>query len=551
MCPGRRVTPHLTVSYASQTPAGIVPAATRAAGDDAANPLGFLAALVDHLTGGKQPRPDDAQAVAVRPAPAAGTAATDPLADLAAQLDALEADVARGEAPTPAQRDRLGAAIDTLAAATQRPASDQIAALRDRLAALADSAPELSQALGSMAARLAAIATPPADADTETVADIIRVLLGGRTEASARDDAIVQMLAGLGIAVPVIQTHSPVSTSPAPASTAPGSTSLLQLSAQLSQIGAALAVSAPDLVERLETIATRLVSTDTDPALLGRLTSAAADSDATALKTLVQTLASAQPASVATVATPQIAATAQLELPAPIAPAKPPAEAAASEHARPAAPPREAKRDSAPRLTVASTSAEAKAEPEPRPDPAALPARTDQAAPPPPTTAPGATAAPARPLPTAYQPMPNPINMGQLAFEMVRQVHQGTSRFTIRLDPPELGRVDVRLNVDASGAVTARLTVDRTETLDLFQRDQRTLERALAQAGLDASRTSLEFSLRQNPFANMSGGDQHSAHPGHTPTSRISRDDGREASPLPAVTLHRGTASAGGVNIFA
>ena len=42
--------------------------------------------------------------------------------------------------------------------------------------------------------------------------------------------------------------------------------------------------------------------------------------------------------------------------------------------------------------------------------------------------------------------------------------------------------------------------VERPETLDLMMRDQRALQQALQQAGLDASKTSLEFSLRQNPF---------------------------------------------------
>jgi flagellar hook-length control protein FliK len=139
--------------------------------------------------------------------------------------------------------------------------------------------------------------------------------------------------------------------------------------------------------------------------------------------------------------------------------------------------------------------------------------------------------------------------MGQLAFEMVRQVHQGASRFTIRLDPPELGRVDVRLHVDASGAATARLTVDRAETLDLFQRDQRTLERALAQAGFDAARTSLEFSLRQDGSANLAGGQHQQQERASSP--RFSLDGEREpATPTPAITLYRGLASAGGVNIF-
>jgi flagellar hook-length control protein FliK len=140
--------------------------------------------------------------------------------------------------------------------------------------------------------------------------------------------------------------------------------------------------------------------------------------------------------------------------------------------------------------------------------------------------------------------------MGQVAFELARQVQQGTSRFTIRLDPPELGRVDVKLQVDAGGGVSARLSVDRAETLDLFQRDQRTLERALAQAGLDPARTSLEFSLRQNP--GQSGGQPQQHQQQH---DWFSADGGGRAepaadAPAPVLTLYRGTAGPAGVNLF-
>ena len=98
--------------------------------------------------------------------------------------------------------------------------------------------------------------------------------------------------------------------------------------------------------------------------------------------------------------------------------------------------------------------------------------------------------------------------MPHLAFEMVRQAGNGKSRFQIRLDPPELGRIDVHMHVDNAGNVSARMTVDKAETLDLLQRDQSSLEKALAQAGLDGNKPSLEFSLRQNPFARPDGGQQ-------------------------------------------
>jgi flagellar hook-length control protein FliK len=149
---------------------------------------------------------------------------------------------------------------------------------------------------------------------------------------------------------------------------------------------------------------------------------------------------------------------------------------------------------------------------------------------------------------TAYTP-PSPVNLPHMAFEIVRHVQQGVSKFQIRLDPPELGRIDVNLDMDKSGQVNARLTVERSETLDLLQRDQRSLERALAQAGLDAGKTNLEFSLKQNPFAGRDGGGQNQQ--GGSPfASGVPGSVIAEAEAAPAVAVYRGTASPGGVNMF-
>jgi flagellar hook-length control protein FliK len=152
-----------------------------------------------------------------------------------------------------------------------------------------------------------------------------------------------------------------------------------------------------------------------------------------------------------------------------------------------------------------------------------------------------------RAIHAAYQTqsMPQQINIPQLAFDIVRHVQAGQSRFEIRLDPPELGRIDVKLDIDTGGAINARLTVERSETLDLLQRDQRQLERALQQAGLDAGKTSLEFSLKQqNPFDRQQGQPQ--------PTWHASGDEPASKGEVPALPVHlyRATVSPGGVNIF-
>jgi len=73
----------------------------------------------------------------------------------------------------------------------------------------------------------------------------------------------------------------------------------------------------------------------------------------------------------------------------------------------------------------------------------------------------------------------------------------GAKQFDIRLDPPELGRVEVRLSIDATGKASAHLSADQPQTLSLLQKDAPVLARALRDAGLDVSQDGLNFSLRQ------------------------------------------------------
>ena len=101
------------------------------------------------------------------------------------------------------------------------------------------------------------------------------------------------------------------------------------------------------------------------------------------------------------------------------------------------------------------------------------------------------------------------VPLAGLAVEIATQAQAGRHRFEIRLDPPELGRIDVRLDIDRDGNVTSRLVADRVETLDLLKRDAAELQRALQQAGLKTSDHALEFSLRQQGFARDEAGPQN------------------------------------------
>jgi flagellar hook-length control protein FliK len=109
-------------------------------------------------------------------------------------------------------------------------------------------------------------------------------------------------------------------------------------------------------------------------------------------------------------------------------------------------------------------------------------------------SAPAAAAAPAAPAAVALTPIAG------LAVEIAARAQAGSSRFDIRLDPPELGRIDVRLTLDRDGKVTSHLIAERSETLAVLQRDAPELQRSLQQAGLNTADDGLQFSLRDQGF---------------------------------------------------
>ncbi|WP_245239658.1 flagellar hook-length control protein FliK [Methylobacterium variabile] len=108
--------------------------------------------------------------------------------------------------------------------------------------------------------------------------------------------------------------------------------------------------------------------------------------------------------------------------------------------------------------------------------------------------------------------MPAPLSAVPITIGM--QALAGSSRFEIRLDPLELGRIDVSLDIDREhGAVKAHLVVERPETLALLQRDAGSLQQALTQAGLNAGEAGLSFSLRDGGRQNSPQRDQAGGRP--------------------------------------
>jgi len=86
---------------------------------------------------------------------------------------------------------------------------------------------------------------------------------------------------------------------------------------------------------------------------------------------------------------------------------------------------------------------------------------------------------------------PNPAAR-QVALQISRALDQDRTEIRIQLDPPELGEVDIRLEFREL-RLSATVSAERADTLDLLQRDARTLARALREAGVELADSDLSF----------------------------------------------------------
>lgn len=167
------------------------------------------------------------------------------------------------------------------------------------------------------------------------------------------------------------------------------------------------------------------------------------------------------------------------------------------------------------------------------PVPGALPHAT-------PTTAPAAAS-----QLTATAAANGAVPVSGLAMEIAASVKSGKTSFEIRLDPAELGRIDVRIDIDRHGQVTSHLTVERAETLSMLRQDANQLQRALDNAGLQTGNSGLQFSLRDQ----SSQGQQHD----NQSNPNAHRLVVHEEESVPAVVAGRGygrmLGASGGVDI--
>ncbi len=94
--------------------------------------------------------------------------------------------------------------------------------------------------------------------------------------------------------------------------------------------------------------------------------------------------------------------------------------------------------------------------------------------------------------------LPQNLPLNSLAFQISKQFNKGGNEFQIRLDPAELGRININLSFKKGGSLKAHMVVERSDVFELLQRDARALERALSEAGFEGENIEVEFSLDKN-----------------------------------------------------
>ena len=137
--------------------------------------------------------------------------------------------------------------------------------------------------------------------------------------------------------------------------------------------------------------------------------------------------------------------------------------------------------------------------------------------------------------------------MSGLAVEIAASVQSGKTRFELRLDPADLGRIDVRISVDRSGQVTSHLTVEKPETLSMLRQDAPQLQQALSDAGLKTSSNGLQFSLRDQSAPGQQNW-QNNQQNDNAQRLVVSEDTGVTAS-LAGQSYGRTLSASGGVDI--
>ena len=187
-----------------------------------------------------------------------------------------------------------------------------------------------------------------------------------------------------------------------------------------------------------------------------------------------------------------------------------------------------------------------------------LPAAANDLAAPPPAS--GAVAGPsAQPaaVRTADLPAPTPPpraepvldarpgHLGrEMGVEIARRLSAGGEELTVRLNPVEMGRIEVRLSFDERGSLRALVSAESAAALEMLRRDHLDLGRALADAGVRADASSFRFDGR-------SGGGEGGQYPQRREGAGRAGRDARPHDDADPAPLYRPLRASGRVDLIA
>lgn len=135
-------------------------------------------------------------------------------------------------------------------------------------------------------------------------------------------------------------------------------------------------------------------------------------------------------------------------------------------------------------------------------------------------------------------------HLGQsLGVEIARKVELGQETLRIRLNPIELGRIEVTLAFDDKGSLQATVRTESAQAMDLLRQDAPELARTLDQAGVRTDAQSFRFENRGGDGGGQQAQQQHSPNRGPLASS----DDDADL----AVPIYRPIRSDGQVDLLA
>lgn len=150
--------------------------------------------------------------------------------------------------------------------------------------------------------------------------------------------------------------------------------------------------------------------------------------------------------------------------------------------------------------------------------------------------------------PAAYAPpeaiSARPGEIGQqLGVEIARHSQDGHDNLVIRLDPVELGKIQIRIQFDEQGSLRAQVTAESPAALEMLRRDSSDLARALNDAGVRTDAQSFQFDARG----------QSREQPGQRqqPQGNTRHDDLSHEAEVIDQTQQRRSSTAGSLDLFA